>query len=58
MVQGQVFLKRDWRFPYLIFARFTIFHLEIAFPFENFCYVFEEKLFFSVTIILWKKVIP
>ena len=32
-------------------------HIEIALPFTKLCYAFEEKLFFSVTIILWKKVI-
>ena len=29
-------------------------HLEIALPFVKLCYAFEEKLFFSYTIILWK----
>ena len=32
-------------------------HLEITLPFAKFCFAFEEKLFFSVTIILLKKVI-
>ena len=32
-------------------------HLEINLPFAKLCYAFEEKLFFSVTIILRKKVI-
>ena len=27
-------------------------HIEIALPFTKLCYAFEEKLFFSVTIIL------
>ena len=32
-------------------------HLEITLPFAKLRYAFEEKLFFSSTIILWKKVI-
>ena len=36
MVQGQV----------------CILHLEITLPFAKLCYAFEEKKFFSVTIIL------
>ena len=32
--------------------------LKINLPFAKLCYAFEEKKFFSVTIILWKKVIP
>ena len=48
MVQGQVF------FSYLVFS---FLHLEIALPFAKLCYAFEEKLFFSVTIILYKKII-
>ena len=27
-------------------------HIEITLPFAKLCYAFEEKLFFSVTIIL------
>ena len=53
MVQGQVFLKGgDWHF-----SIFKSLHLEIILSFAKLCYVFEEKLFFFVTIILWKKVI-
>ena len=35
-------------------------HLEITLPFTfaKLCYAFEEKLFFTATIILCKKVIP
>ena len=51
MVQGQVSLK-DGRTGTLSFL-----HLEITLPFTKLCYAFEEKLFFSATIILWKKVI-
>ena len=52
MVQGQVFLKGgDWHF-----SIFKSLHLEIILSFAKLCYVFEEKLFFFVTIILWKKV--
>ena len=58
MVQGQVFLKGGgWHFSDLIFSRFMFLHLEITLPFAKLCHAFEEKLFFSATIILWKKVI-
>ena len=55
MVQGQVFLKwgeECWHFFYLVFLMFIIFTLEITLPFAKLCYAFEEKLFFSATIIL------
>ena len=64
MVQGQVFLKGGggrrggWHFPYLflMFSRLYHFyiHLEIFLPFAfaKLCYAFEEKLFFTATIIL------
>ena len=58
MVQGQVFLKGGGgagTFPILFFVFFL--HLEITLPFAKLCYAFEEKLFFSATIILGKKVI-
>ena len=61
MVQGQVFLKwgeECWHFFYLVFLMFIIFTLEITLPFAKLCYAFEEKLFFSATIIFRKKVIP
>ena len=52
MLQGQVFLKgRDDIFPISFFQRLSFLN------FAKFCYGFEEKLFFSTTIILGKKVI-
>ena len=42
---------------YLIYSRFIVLHLEITLPFAKLCYAFEEKLFFSAIIVLWKKVI-
>ena len=54
-MQGQVFLKGgNWHFS--IFKGLSFLHLEIILPFVKVCYAFEEKLFFSVTIILWKNV--
>ena len=54
MVQGQVFLKGgDWHFS--IFKGLSFLHLEITLPFAKLCYGFEEKIFFSVTIVIWKK---
>ena len=38
-----------------IVIHLIILHLEITLPVAKLCYAFEEKLFFSVTIILWKK---
>ena len=55
MVQGEVFLKGGGgasTFPIYFFL-----HLEITLPFAKLCYVFEEKLFFSATIIFEEKVI-
>ena len=50
MMQGQVFLKKGGggggTFPILFV------HVEITLPFAKLCYAFEEKLFFSVAIIL------
>ena len=61
MVQGKVFLKGRgggrWHFSYLIFSKFIIFTLEITLSFAKLCYAFEEKLFFSATLILRKKAI-
>ena len=55
MLQGQVFLKGgDGHFS--IFKGLSFLHLEITWPFVELCHAFEEKLFFSVTMILWKKV--
>ena len=55
MVQEQVFLK--WgggagTFPTKCFQGLSFLHLEITLPFAKLCYAFEEKLFFSATIIL------
>ena len=55
MMQGQVFLKGGaGTFPISFFRHLSLLHLEIiiTLPFAKFCYAFEEKLFFSVTIIL------
>ena len=58
MVQGQVFLKRGaGTFSIYFFQGLAFLHLEITLPFAKLCYAFEEKLFFSATITLWKKVI-
>ena len=58
-VQEQVLLKGGWReggwnFSCLIF--YKVYHFYIfTLPFAKLSYAFEEKHFFSVTIILWKK---
>ena len=65
MVQGQVFLKGGGgvgreggvgvagTFPIKFFQGLSFSHSEItSLPFARLCYAFEEKLFFSVTIIL------
>ena len=39
------------------FQGLSFLHLEITLHFAKLCYAFEEKLFSSATIILWKKVI-
>ena len=39
-----------WYFQGLLFLR-----LQIILFFPKLCYIFEEKLFFSTTIILWKR---
>ena len=44
-------------FRIYFFQGLSFLHIEIGLPFPKLCYAFEEKLFFSVTIILWKKVI-
>ena len=55
MVQGQVFLKKKggggggWYFFYLIFLRFIIFAFR---KIAKLCHAFEEKVFFSATMIL------
>ena len=56
MVQEQVFFKeRAGTFPIQFFEGLSFLHLEITLLFAKLCYAFEEKLFFSATIILWKK---
>ena len=57
MVQGQVFLKGGvtGTFPIKFFQGLSFLHSEITLPFAKLCYVFEEKLFFSATIISWKR---
>ena len=53
MMQGQVFLKGGaGTFPIKLFQGLTFLHTEITLPFAKLCYAFEEKLFFSATIIL------
>ena len=37
------------------FQGLSFLHLDINLLFAKLCYAFEEKLFFSATIILWKK---
>ena len=54
MMQGQVF----WRGLALFLFNFylnLLLHLEIILLLTKLCYTFEEKNFFSATIILWKK---
>ena len=54
MVQGKVFLKGEGAgiFHILIFQVLSFLHLEITLPFGKLCYLCEEKLFFSATMIL------
>ena len=53
MVQGQVFLKGGaGTFPIKFFQGLSFLHSEITLPFAKLCYAFEEKSFFSATIIL------
>ena len=44
-------------FPIWFFQGLSFLHLEITLPFAKLCYSFEEKILFSTTIILWKKII-
>ena len=39
-------------FPISFFQGLSFLHLEITLPFAKLCYAFEEKIFFSVTMIL------
>ena len=63
MVQVQVFLKGGvgrggaGAFPIWFFQGLSFLHLKITLPFAKLHYAFEEKLFFSATMILGKKVI-
>ena len=57
MVQGQVFLKEGCRVgvALFLFSFFKVYHfldLEITSLFAKLCNAFEEKLFFSTTVIL------
>ena len=53
MVQGQFSLKEGaWHFSYLIFRGLSFLYLKITLPFAKLCHAFEEKGFFSATIIL------
>ena len=57
MEQGQNILKgRAGTFPIYFFQGLSFLHLEITLPFAKLCHAFEEKLFFSATIISWKTV--
>ena len=54
MVQGQVFFKTGGGVLTLfLFHFFKVYHFYIQkLPFAKLCYAFEEKKFFSATIIL------
>ena len=53
MVHGQVFLKGGLAlFLFNFFQGLSFLHLEITLTLAKLCYAFEEKLFFSATIIL------
>ena len=53
MVQGQVFLKGGLAlFVFNFFQGLSFLHVEITILFAKLCYAFEEKTFFSATIIL------
>ena len=55
MVQGHVLKGRgEWTgtFPIKFFQVLSFLHSEITLSFAKLCYAFEEKLFFSTTIIL------
>ena len=41
-------------FPIYFFQGLSFLHLEITLPFAKLCYAFEEKNFFSATIVLGK----
>ena len=49
--------RRTDTFPIEFFQGLSFLHLEITLPFVKLSYAFEEKIFFSVTMILRKKVI-
>ena len=56
MVQGQVLLKGGGRelalFLFNFFQGLLFLHLKIILPFAKLYYVFEEKMFFSSSIVL------
>ena len=55
MVHGQVFLKGGlvlFLFNFFKVYYFLFLHLEITLPFAKLSYAFEEKLLFSVRLIL------
>ena len=51
--QGQVFLKggEAGTFPINFFQGLSFLYLEITLPFAKLCHAFEEKIFFSATMI-------
>ena len=57
MAQGQVFLKvgGGWHCPIWLFEGLSFLNLEITLPFPKLSHAVEEMLFFSATIILWKR---
>ena len=56
MMQRHVFLKRRAdAFPVYLFQDLSFFYLQIIIAYAKLCYAFEEKFFFSLIIILWKK---
>ena len=53
MMRGAGLLKRGaGTFPIKSFQGLSFLHSEITLSFAKLCYAFEEKLFFSATIIL------
>ena len=57
MVQGQFLKKEGWgggagTSPIKFFQGLSFLHLKITLPFAKLCHAFEEKIFFSATIIL------
>ena len=50
--EAGLFKRGAGTFPIYFFYGLSFLHLEITLPFAKLCYAFEEKLFFSATIIL------